>query len=86
MWTRSSQVQCTRPDCRKWRQLTKEIQLTAALAATYRCGMKFNNIKVKKQEVEKRWAHWGVWFLMRWCCLMVHRLKVQTSAPSLRTW
>uniref|UniRef100_A0AAR2LAQ8 [histone-H3]-N(6),N(6)-dimethyl-L-lysine(4) FAD-dependent demethylase n=1 Tax=Pygocentrus nattereri TaxID=42514 RepID=A0AAR2LAQ8_PYGNA len=38
-------VQCTRPDCGKWRQLTKEIQLTASLAATYRCGMKLNNIK-----------------------------------------
>uniref|UniRef100_A0A8C4F6C0 CW-type domain-containing protein n=1 Tax=Dicentrarchus labrax TaxID=13489 RepID=A0A8C4F6C0_DICLA len=38
-------VQCTKPDCRKWRQLTKEIQLTASLAATYRCGMKFSNIK-----------------------------------------
>ncbi|MEQ2189687.1 hypothetical protein GOODEAATRI_027827, partial [Goodea atripinnis] len=39
------QVQCTKPDCRKWRQLTKEIQLTASLAATYRCGLKVNNIK-----------------------------------------
>uniref|UniRef100_A0AAQ5WY96 [histone-H3]-N(6),N(6)-dimethyl-L-lysine(4) FAD-dependent demethylase n=1 Tax=Amphiprion ocellaris TaxID=80972 RepID=A0AAQ5WY96_AMPOC len=38
-------VQCTKPDCRKWRQLTKEIQLTASLAASYRCGMKFSNIK-----------------------------------------
>uniref|UniRef100_A0A7N6C2G6 [histone-H3]-N(6),N(6)-dimethyl-L-lysine(4) FAD-dependent demethylase n=1 Tax=Anabas testudineus TaxID=64144 RepID=A0A7N6C2G6_ANATE len=38
-------VQCTKPDCGKWRQLTKEIQLTASLAATYRCGMKFSNIK-----------------------------------------
>uniref|UniRef100_A0A665TJ37 CW-type domain-containing protein n=1 Tax=Echeneis naucrates TaxID=173247 RepID=A0A665TJ37_ECHNA len=38
-------VQCTKSECRKWRQLTKEIQLTASLAATYRCGMKFNNIK-----------------------------------------
>uniref|UniRef100_A0A8C7FBX4 [histone-H3]-N(6),N(6)-dimethyl-L-lysine(4) FAD-dependent demethylase n=1 Tax=Oncorhynchus kisutch TaxID=8019 RepID=A0A8C7FBX4_ONCKI len=38
-------VQCTKPDCGKWRQLTKEIQLTASLAATYRCGMKFNNVK-----------------------------------------
>uniref|UniRef100_A0A3Q3R0G8 [histone-H3]-N(6),N(6)-dimethyl-L-lysine(4) FAD-dependent demethylase n=1 Tax=Monopterus albus TaxID=43700 RepID=A0A3Q3R0G8_MONAL len=38
-------VQCTKHDCRKWRQLTKEIQLTATLAATYRCGMKFGNIK-----------------------------------------
>uniref|UniRef100_A0A672IRF9 CW-type domain-containing protein n=1 Tax=Salarias fasciatus TaxID=181472 RepID=A0A672IRF9_SALFA len=40
-------VQCTKPDCRKWRQLTKEIQLTASLAATYRCGMKVNNIKTE---------------------------------------
>ncbi|XP_047239899.1 lysine-specific histone demethylase 1B-like isoform X2 [Girardinichthys multiradiatus] len=32
-------VQCTKPDCRKWRQLTKEIQLT------YRCGLKVNDIK-----------------------------------------
>ncbi|MBN3314364.1 KDM1B demethylase, partial [Atractosteus spatula] len=38
-------VQCTRPDCGKWRQLTKEIQLTSTLAMTYRCGMKFNNVK-----------------------------------------
>uniref|UniRef100_A0A3Q3D6Z0 Lysine demethylase 1B n=1 Tax=Hippocampus comes TaxID=109280 RepID=A0A3Q3D6Z0_HIPCM len=42
-------VQCTKPDCRKWRQLTKEIQLTPSLAATYRCGMKFNNVKVKPE-------------------------------------
>uniref|UniRef100_A0A671YTH1 [histone-H3]-N(6),N(6)-dimethyl-L-lysine(4) FAD-dependent demethylase n=1 Tax=Sparus aurata TaxID=8175 RepID=A0A671YTH1_SPAAU len=40
-------VQCTKPECRKWRQLTKEIQLTASLAASYRCGMKFNNIKTE---------------------------------------
>ncbi|KAF7702392.1 lysine-specific histone demethylase 1B isoform X1 [Silurus meridionalis] len=38
-------VQCTKPDCGKWRQLTKDIQLTASLAATYRCGMKLNNVK-----------------------------------------
>ncbi|XP_048849834.1 lysine-specific histone demethylase 1B [Brienomyrus brachyistius] len=38
-------VQCTKPDCGKWRQLTKEIQLTPSLAMTYRCGMKFNNVK-----------------------------------------
>uniref|UniRef100_A0A3Q1EZ62 [histone-H3]-N(6),N(6)-dimethyl-L-lysine(4) FAD-dependent demethylase n=1 Tax=Acanthochromis polyacanthus TaxID=80966 RepID=A0A3Q1EZ62_9TELE len=44
-------VQCTKPDCRKWRQLTKEIQLTASLAASYRCGMKFNNIKVYRKVV-----------------------------------
>uniref|UniRef100_A0A8C9SPC5 Amine oxidase n=1 Tax=Scleropages formosus TaxID=113540 RepID=A0A8C9SPC5_SCLFO len=40
-------VQCTKSDCRKWRQLTKEIQLTSSLAMTYRCGMKFNNVKVR---------------------------------------
>uniref|UniRef100_A0A3B3TN55 [histone-H3]-N(6),N(6)-dimethyl-L-lysine(4) FAD-dependent demethylase n=1 Tax=Poecilia latipinna TaxID=48699 RepID=A0A3B3TN55_9TELE len=40
-------VQCTKPDCRKWRQLTKEIQLTASLAAAYRCGMKVNNVKIE---------------------------------------
>ncbi|KAG8004905.1 Lysine-specific histone demethylase 1B, partial [Nibea albiflora] len=49
-------VQCTKPDCRKWRQLTKEIQLTASLAATYRCGMKFNNIK-RVAEVTDSWWH-----------------------------
>uniref|UniRef100_A0A8B9HV38 [histone-H3]-N(6),N(6)-dimethyl-L-lysine(4) FAD-dependent demethylase n=1 Tax=Astyanax mexicanus TaxID=7994 RepID=A0A8B9HV38_ASTMX len=38
-------VQCTKPDCGKWRQLTKDIQLTASLAASYRCGMKLNNVK-----------------------------------------
>uniref|UniRef100_A0A3Q2TCI5 Lysine demethylase 1B n=1 Tax=Fundulus heteroclitus TaxID=8078 RepID=A0A3Q2TCI5_FUNHE len=40
-------VQCTKADCRKWRQLTKDIQLTASLAATYRCGMKVNNVKTE---------------------------------------
>ncbi|KAM5298191.1 lysine-specific histone demethylase 2 isoform 4-T4 [Ctenodactylus gundi] len=35
-------VQCTRPECRKWRQLTKEIQLTSQMARMYRCGMKPN--------------------------------------------
>ncbi|KAK1173556.1 lysine-specific histone demethylase 1B [Acipenser oxyrinchus oxyrinchus] len=38
-------VQCTKSDCGKWRQLTKEIQLTSTLATTYRCGMKLNNVK-----------------------------------------
>lgn len=37
-------VQCTKPECRKWRQLTKEIQLTPHMARTYRCGMKPNTI------------------------------------------
>ncbi|XP_006516980.1 lysine-specific histone demethylase 1B isoform X5 [Mus musculus] len=37
-------VQCTKPECGKWRQLTKEIQLTPHMARTYRCGMKPNTI------------------------------------------
>ncbi|XP_053571814.1 lysine-specific histone demethylase 2 [Bombina bombina] len=37
-------VQCTKPECGKWRQLTKEIQLTPQMARTYRCGMKPNNV------------------------------------------
>uniref|UniRef100_A0A8D2J6Q3 L-amino-acid oxidase n=1 Tax=Varanus komodoensis TaxID=61221 RepID=A0A8D2J6Q3_VARKO len=36
-------VQCTKPECGKWRQLTKEIQLTTQIAKSYRCGMKLNN-------------------------------------------
>ncbi|CAL9690747.1 unnamed protein product [Knipowitschia caucasica] len=40
-------IQCTKPDCRKWRQLTKEIQLTASLGGSFRCGMKFNNVKTE---------------------------------------
>uniref|UniRef100_A0A5F8HDS1 Lysine demethylase 1B n=1 Tax=Monodelphis domestica TaxID=13616 RepID=A0A5F8HDS1_MONDO len=35
-------VQCTKPDCGKWRQLTKEIQLTSQMAQAYRCGTKPN--------------------------------------------
>ncbi|RXN13441.1 lysine-specific histone demethylase 1B [Labeo rohita] len=38
-------VQCTKADCGKWRQLSKETQLTAALASSYRCGMKLNSVK-----------------------------------------
>lgn len=33
-------VQCTKPECGKWRQLTKEIHLTIQMAKTYKCGMK----------------------------------------------
>ncbi|XP_048059434.1 lysine-specific histone demethylase 1B isoform X2 [Megalobrama amblycephala] len=40
-------VQCTKADCRKWRQLSKETQLTAALASSYRCGMKLNSVKIE---------------------------------------
>ncbi|XP_058033863.1 lysine-specific histone demethylase 2 isoform X2 [Ahaetulla prasina] len=36
-------VQCTKAECGKWRQLTKEIQLTSQIAKAYRCGMKLNN-------------------------------------------
>uniref|UniRef100_A0A6I8QFY2 [histone-H3]-N(6),N(6)-dimethyl-L-lysine(4) FAD-dependent demethylase n=1 Tax=Xenopus tropicalis TaxID=8364 RepID=A0A6I8QFY2_XENTR len=36
-------VQCTKLECGKWRQLTKEIQLTTQMAKTYKCGMKMNN-------------------------------------------
>ncbi|XP_055076756.2 lysine-specific histone demethylase 2 isoform X3 [Misgurnus anguillicaudatus] len=40
-------VQCTKADCGKWRQLSKETQLTAALASSYRCGMKLNSVKTE---------------------------------------
>ncbi|XP_073678158.1 lysine-specific histone demethylase 2 [Garra rufa] len=40
-------VQCTKADCGKWRQLSKETQLSAALASSYRCGMKLNSVKVE---------------------------------------
>uniref|UniRef100_A0A8C4ZE07 Lysine demethylase 1B n=1 Tax=Gadus morhua TaxID=8049 RepID=A0A8C4ZE07_GADMO len=40
-------VQCTKPACRKWRQLTKEIALTPTMAMSYRCGVKFNNTKIE---------------------------------------
>ncbi|XP_078395404.1 lysine-specific histone demethylase 2 isoform X5 [Cetorhinus maximus] len=33
-------VQCTKQDCAKWRQLTRDVQMTTASAKTYRCGMK----------------------------------------------
>ncbi|XP_032869646.1 lysine-specific histone demethylase 1B isoform X3 [Amblyraja radiata] len=33
-------VQCSKPNCAKWRQLTRDIQMTASSAKTYRCGMK----------------------------------------------
>ncbi|MGH0117274.1 UNVERIFIED_CONTAM: hypothetical protein FKN15_032241 [Acipenser sinensis] len=49
-------VQCTKSDCGKWRQLTKEIQLTSTLATTYRCGMKLNNVK-RVAEVIDSWWH-----------------------------
>uniref|UniRef100_A0ABI7YYW6 Lysine demethylase 1B n=1 Tax=Felis catus TaxID=9685 RepID=A0ABI7YYW6_FELCA len=42
-------VQCTKPECRKWRQLTKEIHLTPQIARTYRCGMKLNSTTVKPE-------------------------------------
>ncbi|KAL7984475.1 hypothetical protein Chor_003045 [Crotalus horridus] len=36
-------VQCTKAECGKWRQLTKEIQFTSQIAKAYRCGMKLNS-------------------------------------------
>ncbi|ROI15267.1 Lysine-specific histone demethylase 1B [Anabarilius grahami] len=47
-------VQCTKADCRKWRQLSKETQLTAALASSYRCGMKLNSVKVRTRHSPSR--------------------------------
>nr|XP_057904009.1 lysine-specific histone demethylase 2 isoform X3 [Doryrhamphus excisus] len=43
-------VQCTKADCGKWRQLTKDIQLSSSLAVTYRCGMKMNSGKSEGQD------------------------------------
>ncbi|XP_052388842.1 lysine-specific histone demethylase 2 [Carassius gibelio] len=40
-------VQCTKADCGKWRQLSKDTHLSAALASSYRCGMKLNSVKVE---------------------------------------
>ncbi|CAJ0948172.1 unnamed protein product [Ranitomeya imitator] len=48
-------VQCTKPECGKWRQLTKEIQLTMQMAKTYRCGMKLNNV-LKETSDSMEWA------------------------------
>uniref|UniRef100_A0A673T9F7 Lysine demethylase 1B n=1 Tax=Suricata suricatta TaxID=37032 RepID=A0A673T9F7_SURSU len=45
-------VQCTKPECRKWRQLTKEIHLTPQIARTYRCGMKLNSATVKPETTD----------------------------------
>lgn len=44
-------VQCTKADCGKWRQLSKETQLTAALASSYCCGMKLNSVKTEGCDV-----------------------------------
>ncbi|KAK7139656.1 hypothetical protein R3I93_016709 [Phoxinus phoxinus] len=38
-------VQCSKADCGRWRQLSKESALTASLASSYRCGMKINSVK-----------------------------------------
>uniref|UniRef100_A0A671MD39 CW-type domain-containing protein n=1 Tax=Sinocyclocheilus anshuiensis TaxID=1608454 RepID=A0A671MD39_9TELE len=40
-------VQCTKADCGKWRQLSKDTHLSATLASSYRCGMKLNSSKVE---------------------------------------
>uniref|UniRef100_A0A4W3HST3 Lysine demethylase 1B n=1 Tax=Callorhinchus milii TaxID=7868 RepID=A0A4W3HST3_CALMI len=44
-------VQCTKHDCGKWRQLTRDIQITAELAKTYRCGMKtYSTVKTESPD------------------------------------
>ncbi|EPY73572.1 lysine-specific histone demethylase 1B isoform 1 [Camelus ferus] len=55
--TATCPVQCTKPECRKWRQLTKEIQLTPQIAKTYRCGMKPNSAVKRVSEVSNHWWH-----------------------------
>uniref|UniRef100_A0A672LY92 Lysine demethylase 1B n=1 Tax=Sinocyclocheilus grahami TaxID=75366 RepID=A0A672LY92_SINGR len=40
-------VQCTKADCGKWRQLSKDTHLSAALASSYCCGMKLSSSKVE---------------------------------------
>lgn len=83
----SFQVQCTKPDCGKWRQLTKEIQLTASLAATYRCGMKFSNIKVKRKIKIKTTPEMIFSVFLGMIILFVcHRVRDRTSARNQRTW
>ncbi|XP_076850208.1 lysine-specific histone demethylase 2 [Brachyhypopomus gauderio] len=43
-------AQCTKPDCGKWRQLTREVQLSPSLAAAYCCGMKLNSVNSEGQD------------------------------------
>ncbi|KAM6184896.1 lysine-specific histone demethylase 2 [Rhynchocyon petersi] len=84
-------VQCTKPECRKWRQLTKEIQLTPQIAKTYQCGMK-PNIAVKTEtsdhctlpedlRVPEVSNHW--WYSM---LILPPLLKDSVAAPLLSAY
>ncbi|XP_051826591.1 lysine-specific histone demethylase 2 isoform X3 [Antechinus flavipes] len=84
-------VQCTKPDCGKWRQLTKEIQLTSQMAQTYRCGTKPNtSVKMEgsdqcSQPEDLRVAevsnHW--WYSM---LILPPFLKDSMAAPLLSAY
>ncbi|XP_073938919.1 lysine-specific histone demethylase 2 isoform X4 [Castor canadensis] len=85
-------VQCTKPECRKWRQLTKEIQLTPQIAKTYRCGMKPNTTTVKPEtpdhcslpedlRVSEVSNHW--WYSM---LILPPLLKDSVAAPLLSAY
>ncbi|XP_010621224.1 lysine-specific histone demethylase 1B isoform X2 [Fukomys damarensis] len=83
-------VQCTKPECRKWRQLTKEIQLTPQIAKTYRCGMKPNTMKPENSDhcslpedlrVSEVSNHW--WYSM---LILPPLLKDSVAAPLLSAY
>uniref|UniRef100_A0A8D1FSV2 [histone-H3]-N(6),N(6)-dimethyl-L-lysine(4) FAD-dependent demethylase n=1 Tax=Sus scrofa TaxID=9823 RepID=A0A8D1FSV2_PIG len=84
-------VQCTKPECRKWRQLTKEIQLTPQIAKTYRCGMKPNTaVKPETSDhcslpedlrVSEVSNHW--WYSM---LILPPLLKDSVAAPLLSAY
>ncbi|XP_068948580.1 lysine-specific histone demethylase 2 isoform X1 [Petaurus breviceps papuanus] len=84
-------VQCTKPDCGKWRQLTKEIQLTSQMAQTYRCGTKPNtSVKVDGSDqcsqpedlrVSEVSNHW--WYSM---LIIPPFLKDSVAAPLLSAY
>ncbi|XP_014681007.1 PREDICTED: lysine-specific histone demethylase 1B-like isoform X2 [Priapulus caudatus] len=38
-------VQCTKPDCTKWRQLSREVEITVEFIQSYYCGKKINGKK-----------------------------------------
>ncbi|XP_045440267.1 lysine-specific histone demethylase 1B isoform X5 [Pipistrellus kuhlii] len=84
-------VQCTKPECGKWRQLTKEIQLTPQIAKTYRCGLKPNTAAkpenpdhcslpedLRVSEVSNHW-----WYSM---LILPPLLKDSVAAPLLSAY
>ncbi|XP_028908791.1 lysine-specific histone demethylase 1B isoform X2 [Ornithorhynchus anatinus] len=84
-------VQCTRPECGKWRQLTKEIQLTSQMAKSYRCGTKPNtSVKIEGPDqcslpedlrVAEVSDHW--WYSM---LILPPLLKDSVAAPFLSAY